>query len=309
MGAKELADKYVDRSGEPVKAADEGLRAWSLMTRTHKGVVSILRDLTLYECREAYQRLDPDYGQVIRSYEGRSSSGGFTMGGSYSDRIEQREVFGPPGWEADVEMRLWLHWPRYEFIKFDDPRHPDFGKEKASTKSTETSGITIMPGETISLSVPIGGGISAAGVSRVGSAEVRLVPVAPPTKAPSHPKAIELGLLDCLTVRNATSSHKCGRCAGDVIEGSPSVWVPDGVSLAHSREAIIEQCRLTAYNGHSTSWCVKCAKKLGAKDRPRSTSSAMSAAQSDNLGLWIVGSTAIGILIVALVSLGIPIKS
>lgn len=102
---------------------DPNQRAWSLMTRSHGGMVSVLRDLTLAECRQTYERLDPWYGHHSVSYESEGG-GSYSSGGrSVNDGdIEVREVFGPSDWDSS-EMSSWSSWPTHELIKLDDPRH------------------------------------------------------------------------------------------------------------------------------------------------------------------------------------------
>lgn len=103
---------------------DPESRAWSLMTKTRKGVLSILRDLTLAECRQAYHRLNPEYGQThtMIVWEGGDASG---LGRCVDDNeMEIREVFGPPDWDAS-EVSGWDDpWPKLHRIELDDPMHP-----------------------------------------------------------------------------------------------------------------------------------------------------------------------------------------
>lgn len=101
-------------------------RHWSLLTKSRSGVVSILRDLTLDECRQAYCRLNPDYGQTYNSYD-------YVYGGCWSHITRQfndgdivlREAFGPAGWDAS-ETSTWDEWPKYELITIDNPKHPNY---------------------------------------------------------------------------------------------------------------------------------------------------------------------------------------
>lgn len=123
---------------------DANARAWSLLTKTRDGVVSILRELTLDECRRSYQRLNPEYGFTYVFYENPRAIGSFgtvgpptTMsgdnghGGSIGclgpsrgkETIELREVFGPPNWDHS-EISEWDEWPRREYIAVGDSRHP-----------------------------------------------------------------------------------------------------------------------------------------------------------------------------------------
>lgn len=74
---------------------DPALPSWSILTKSHGGTVSVIRDLTLEQARQIYERLDPWYGQV--SFENEGSSMGLHNG-----TIELRQVFGPPGWPPDM---------------------------------------------------------------------------------------------------------------------------------------------------------------------------------------------------------------
>lgn len=111
-------------------------RDWSLMTKTKGGVVSILRDLSLSECRQAYKRLNPDYGITKTYYKQHAGSNAlavteqdFSFGGMevHDNRIEMREVFGPPGWDRS-EIVTWDEWPKSIIIEWDDERHFRFKK-------------------------------------------------------------------------------------------------------------------------------------------------------------------------------------
>jgi hypothetical protein len=100
-------------------------KAWSLLTKTRGGVVSILRDLTLAECRQAYHRLNPQYGVTVTSF--KSLEGGTytdAVGSLLPSHIEIREVFGPGGWDRN-EVRTWdAPWPKYVTVEADDPNNP-----------------------------------------------------------------------------------------------------------------------------------------------------------------------------------------
>ncbi len=104
--------------------SDPSARYWTLMTKTEGGVVSILRELTLDECRQAYHRLNPDYQRTYTNY---ATEGGGSMscdGRTIQDSdIAQREVFGPPGWDAS-EVDDWDEpWPKIRTIPLDSPEH------------------------------------------------------------------------------------------------------------------------------------------------------------------------------------------
>lgn len=115
---------------------------WSIMTKSHGGTVSIVRDLTLEQARQTYERLDPWHGEVIyidRENERRTKewndshkgSGTVMMGSSSSGRsrsvsngdIDIREVFGPPGWTmADLGAQYWPRMATPEEQAVDDER-------------------------------------------------------------------------------------------------------------------------------------------------------------------------------------------
>ena len=94
-------------------------RAGSILTRSVGGTVSVIRDLTLDECRAIYDRLDPWHGHYYDQPKQQDGSGLRTWGmaGVTSMRrvedgdIEVREVFGPPEWDRG-EMNTWGHWPK-----------------------------------------------------------------------------------------------------------------------------------------------------------------------------------------------------
>lgn len=87
------------------------MRAWSLLIQTHDGVVSILKELTLEECRKAYERFDSCYGMTVRR---RKDGGASWMHHHPSPKI--REVFGPADWDR-TEMDAWNCWPK--FLPYD----------------------------------------------------------------------------------------------------------------------------------------------------------------------------------------------
>jgi hypothetical protein len=107
---------------------DPNRRAWSLMTRSRGGTVSILRDLTLAECRQSYERLDPEFGCTTTLYERSQGSeeyhgrGRVIVGREADGEIVQREVFGPDDWDRK-EMEEWPRWPKRECVKWEDPQH------------------------------------------------------------------------------------------------------------------------------------------------------------------------------------------
>ena len=116
---------------------DANARAWSLMTKTHGGVVSIVRDLTLAEVRQAYERLDPWYGTVHKRYFYTDSRGtridvtrgnGGCLRAHNHSAIDLREVFGPIDWDRS-EIGSWDTWPQHKAVEADP-----FGRELPATK-------------------------------------------------------------------------------------------------------------------------------------------------------------------------------
>ena len=154
MGAEKTADKYIARDGgEPATGvADVNARHWSLMTKTRKGHVSILRDLTLYECKEAYVRLNPEYGHTYTSYESDdpdtrppgSLGGSTSFGGRIvsADEIDLREVFGPSVWDIS-EVSSWDVWPKHDYIKWNDERHYRHRQQPTQAQKKESPPRTI----------------------------------------------------------------------------------------------------------------------------------------------------------------------
>lgn len=84
---------------------DEARRAWSILTKSRGGTVSVIRDLTLAECRQMYERLDPWYGYSV------AGDGEVVMRHCQESDIEIREVFGPEDWDRS-EMSTWQSWPK-----------------------------------------------------------------------------------------------------------------------------------------------------------------------------------------------------
>lgn len=94
--------------------------AWSILTKTRGGTVSVLRDLTLAEAKQIYERLDSWFGvtQTIKVFpDGTNHYGGVGRHVQDGD-IEIREVFGPPDWNVS-EVNSWDHWPKTRYIDVD----------------------------------------------------------------------------------------------------------------------------------------------------------------------------------------------
>jgi hypothetical protein len=127
-------------------------KAWSLLTKTHGGVVSILRDLTLREVQQAYERLDPSFGCVHRKCFYTNANGVRAPAevsmhyhdghGSSKDPITLREVFGPIDWDRK-EMANWDRWPKSEEIETDPfgrvPRKPKEETDAHRKDAADTS--------------------------------------------------------------------------------------------------------------------------------------------------------------------------
>lgn len=62
---------------------------WHVLTKTHSGTVSMVRNLPLAEAVRVYEALDP--------HRGRSGNYTFTIGPGY---VEFREILGPAEWDG-----------------------------------------------------------------------------------------------------------------------------------------------------------------------------------------------------------------
>lgn len=90
--------------------------------------------------------------------------------------------------------------------------------------------------------------------------------VPPPSAAPHHDGSEELGILPCLRAnRDDRGGWRCSHCREMQKPGTYLVWVPDNTHISESAESITEASRQGAYNGHSSGWCLSCARKLGRK--------------------------------------------
>jgi hypothetical protein len=110
-------------------------KAWSILTKTRKGVVSVLRDLTLVEAKNIYQRLNPEFGSSNVFYQTGEGCGYSGAMRSVSDNeIDLREVFGPEDWDRS-EIREWDKGPDKILVDYSDPTNPynpaNYGKQKA----------------------------------------------------------------------------------------------------------------------------------------------------------------------------------
>lgn len=140
-----------------MKEYDPDALSWSLMTKTSKGVVSIVRGLTEREAAKAYFRLDPFYGQhevVLAVHPDLQEDVGCVQASvgcdsvfTHGDWIEIKEVFGPPGWESFSE-ELRENWPKYTKVWtdpngeiLDDERqdHPEAARGERARRQVERS--------------------------------------------------------------------------------------------------------------------------------------------------------------------------
>lgn len=96
------------------------------------------------------------------------------------------------------------------------------------------------------------------------------VEVSPPDNVPAHSASEKYGVLRCLRVEEDRDMFRCSECGKMQSSGSAMVWVPDRIRLGDDPWAVREVARREAYNGHSSEWCLKCAKKLGS-DAPKET--------------------------------------
>lgn len=91
----------------------------------------------------------------------------------------------------------------------------------------------------------------------------RMEPVPPPKQAPSYPESEKLGLLPGLRAEKSRHGQwRCAECQRMQPNDSWQVWVPDGVCNRDPGWSITEACRVSAYNGHLSAWCLSCARGL-----------------------------------------------
>lgn len=90
--------------------------------------------------------------------------------------------------------------------------------------------------------------------------------VPPPLEVPIDSAASRYGLVAGLRLEEKCGGqYRCSICRQMKKEGTPLVWVPDGVLPHDPAWSISEKCRRGARNGTRSGWCLSCAKKLGAK--------------------------------------------
>jgi len=88
----------------------------------------------------------------------------------------------------------------------------------------------------------------------------RMEEVPPPMSAPVYARSAALGILSCLKAEESRYQYRCGCCNKMQPVRSYIVQVPDFVRSGDPEWSVIEACRINAYNGTSTGWCIKCAK-------------------------------------------------
>jgi hypothetical protein len=92
--------------------------------------------------------------------------------------------------------------------------------------------------------------------------ELRFEQVEPPSTAPLDDNAEDLLLLPGLRAEPRDRQFRCAACSRMQPTGSWLVWVPDGVRKTDPAWSVTEACRLSAFNGHGSGWCLKCAQSF-----------------------------------------------
>lgn len=100
---------------------------------------------------------------------------------------------------------------------------------------------------------------------------IELEEVPPPKKAPIDQIAETMGLVNGLKVeRNQFNPFRCASCGSFIKKGEWTVLVPYGVRYGDDAKDVEEAARLSAFNGHFTSWCLSCAPKKPRLERIKS---------------------------------------
>lgn len=76
-------------------------------------------------------------------------------------------------------------------------------------------------------------------------------------------KRVEPALCKGLKARRSNSSYRCSSCSQMQPAGALMVWVPDSVQRGDPAWSVTDACERNALNGHSSGWCVRCARSLG----------------------------------------------
>lgn len=101
-------------------------------------------------------------------------------------------------------------------------------------------------------------------ISRKSNMRVNLEEVPPPDRAPIDQISETLGLVPGLKAKRSSGGWRCCECSTMQPDNAWEVWVPDGVRKSDAPAVITEHCRVNAYNGEFSAWCIKCAPKSGA---------------------------------------------
>jgi len=111
--------------------------------------------------------------------------------------------------------------------------------------------------DALNAKIPLGSGARLENVFQLS-----IVPVPPPEIAPSYPDAEALGLPRGLRLETDHDSWRCCACSTMQLAGSIGVWVPSGLRKGDSIEMFTEVARLSAFNGESMLWCLKCVPRI-----------------------------------------------
>jgi hypothetical protein len=112
--------------------------------------------------------------------------------------------------------------------------------------------------------------------------EFQCHPIPPPSVAPRNSRGETLDLVQGLNVSASIRQFRCGNCHKMQPTGSEQVWVPDGVAKDDPAWSVEESCRISAYNGHFSAWCVRCAPKANGEINT-------SPMKPESVVMWIVG--------------------
>ncbi len=86
--------------------------------------------------------------------------------------------------------------------------------------------------------------------------------VPPPAEAPVQQEAGQLGLPKGVRVEHGHRQWRCSCCSQMQPPNSLQAWIPDSVRRGDPAWSVTEACRVNAYNGSSSAWCIKCAKSI-----------------------------------------------
>jgi hypothetical protein len=121
---------------------DETARVWRILTKTHKGLVSIIKDLDAPTARQVYQRLKPEEHPKDYINLPKNESFGWCQGVRTlrDNDITQVDVLGPENWYLDpwrgVTPRIIDMAPEVERQKREWERQ-DLARMRANKKAKE----------------------------------------------------------------------------------------------------------------------------------------------------------------------------